>query len=96
MTEETPWRKTENASSLAQPHPIFPNNGTPRRPLSLTYFWLQELGIKHPLHKKKLQLALQALGSEEEDAKDKLDYNWVTSKLLWIIGQMYFFLFYFF
>ncbi|XP_042560972.1 liprin-beta-1 isoform X2 [Clupea harengus] len=38
----------------------------------------KELGIKHPLHKKKLQLALQALGSEEEDAKDKLDYNWVT------------------
>ncbi|XP_075870866.1 liprin-beta-1b isoform X2 [Nelusetta ayraudi] len=38
----------------------------------------RELGIKHPLHKKKLQLALQALGSEEEDNKRKLDYNWVT------------------
>ncbi|XP_039988891.1 liprin-beta-1b isoform X1 [Xiphias gladius] len=38
----------------------------------------RELGIKHPLHKKKLQLALQALGSEEEDNKGKLDYNWVT------------------
>ncbi|XP_061578097.1 liprin-beta-1b isoform X2 [Cololabis saira] len=38
----------------------------------------RELGIKHTLHKKKLQLALQALGSEEEDIKGKLDYNWVT------------------
>ncbi|XP_041071825.1 liprin-beta-1b isoform X5 [Carcharodon carcharias] len=38
----------------------------------------QELGIKHPLHRKKLQLALQAFGSEEEDNKGKLDYNWVT------------------
>ncbi|KAM6937741.1 liprin-beta-1b isoform 2-T2 [Xenentodon cancila] len=38
----------------------------------------RELGIKHPLHRKKLQLALQALGSEEEDIKGKLDYNWVT------------------
>ncbi|XP_034541635.1 liprin-beta-1b isoform X3 [Notolabrus celidotus] len=38
----------------------------------------RELGIKHPLHRKKLQLALQALGSEEEDNKGKLDYHWVT------------------
>lgn len=38
----------------------------------------RELGIKHSLHKKKLQLALQAFGSEEEDNKGKLDYNWVT------------------
>ncbi|XP_041746594.1 liprin-beta-1 isoform X8 [Coregonus clupeaformis] len=38
----------------------------------------RELGIKHLLHRKKLQLALQALGSEEDDNKGKLDYNWVT------------------
>ncbi|XP_058501003.1 liprin-beta-1b isoform X1 [Solea solea] len=38
----------------------------------------RELGIKHPLHRKKLQLAIQALGSEEEENKGKLDYNWVT------------------
>ncbi|KAM8860759.1 liprin-beta-1b isoform 2-T3 [Synchiropus picturatus] len=38
----------------------------------------KELGIKHPLHRKKLQLALQALGSEEEDNKGKLNFNWVT------------------
>ncbi|KAJ8249768.1 hypothetical protein COCON_G00229840 [Conger conger] len=38
----------------------------------------RELGIKHALHRKKLQLALQALGSEEDDNKGKLDYSWVT------------------
>lgn len=38
----------------------------------------RELGIKQPLHRKKLQLTLQSLGSEEEDNKGKLDYNWVT------------------
>ncbi|XP_044279071.1 liprin-beta-1 isoform X2 [Varanus komodoensis] len=38
----------------------------------------KELGIKHPLHRKKLQLALQALGSEEDNNHGKLDYNWVT------------------
>ncbi|XP_076841031.1 liprin-beta-1b isoform X2 [Brachyhypopomus gauderio] len=38
----------------------------------------KELGIKHPLHRKKLQLVLQALGSEEDDNKGKLDYHWVT------------------
>ncbi|XP_016888697.1 liprin-beta-1b isoform X2 [Cynoglossus semilaevis] len=38
----------------------------------------RELGIKHSLHRKKLQLSLQAIGSEEEDNKGKLDYHWVT------------------
>ncbi|XP_051952727.1 liprin-beta-1b isoform X4 [Xyrauchen texanus] len=38
----------------------------------------REMRIKHPLHRKKLQLALQALGSEEDDDKGKLDYHWVT------------------
>ncbi|KAL4659316.1 liprin-beta-1 isoform X5 [Arapaima gigas] len=38
----------------------------------------KELGIKHPLHRKKLQLALQSLGSEEDDNKGKLDYSWVA------------------
>lgn len=41
---------------------------------------LQELGMKQPLHRKKLQLALQALGSDEDDLKGKLDHNWVTSE----------------
>lgn len=39
---------------------------------------LEKLGIKHSLHRKKLQLALQALGSEEETNYGKLDFNWVT------------------
>uniref|UniRef100_A0A7N6AES0 SAM domain-containing protein n=1 Tax=Anabas testudineus TaxID=64144 RepID=A0A7N6AES0_ANATE len=38
----------------------------------------KELGMKHPLHRKKLQLALQAVLSEEDDLKGKLDHNWVT------------------
>ncbi|XP_076015952.1 liprin-beta-1 isoform X2 [Genypterus blacodes] len=38
----------------------------------------KELGIKQPLHRKKLLLALQALGSDEDDLRGKLDHNWVT------------------
>ncbi|KAM6895678.1 liprin-beta-1-like [Xenentodon cancila] len=38
----------------------------------------KEMGIKQPLHKKKLQLALQALRSKEDDLMGKLDHNWVT------------------
>ncbi|XP_034719461.1 liprin-beta-1 isoform X3 [Etheostoma cragini] len=38
----------------------------------------KELCMKQPLHRKKLQLALQALGSEEDDLKGRLDSNWVT------------------
>lgn len=42
---------------------------------------LQELCLKQPLHRKKLQLALQALGDgAENDLSGKLDHNWVTSK----------------
>lgn len=40
----------------------------------------QELCMKQPLHRKKLQLALQALGPEDDDLKGKLDHNWVTSE----------------
>jgi len=50
---------------------------------------MQEMGIKHPLHRKKLQLALQALGSEEDDNKGKLDYHWVTSNELMFIYPQY-------
>uniref|UniRef100_UPI0037E8D0A6 liprin-beta-1 n=1 Tax=Semicossyphus pulcher TaxID=241346 RepID=UPI0037E8D0A6 len=38
----------------------------------------KELCMKQPLHRKKLQLALQALGSDEDDLKGRLDHNWVT------------------
>ncbi|KAK5848998.1 hypothetical protein PBY51_008673 [Eleginops maclovinus] len=38
----------------------------------------KELCMKQPLHRKKLQLALQALGSEEDYLKCRLDHNWVT------------------
>lgn len=42
-------------------------------------FDVQELSMRQPLHRKKLQLALQALGSDH-DLKGRLDHNWVTSK----------------
>ncbi|XP_061770107.1 liprin-beta-1-like isoform X2 [Nerophis ophidion] len=37
----------------------------------------KELGMKQPLHRKKLRLALQALDSQD-DLKGQLDHNWVT------------------
>lgn len=37
--------------------------------------------MKHPLHRKKLQLALQALRSPDDLLKGKLDHNWVTREL---------------
>ncbi|XP_014673509.1 PREDICTED: uncharacterized protein LOC106813798 [Priapulus caudatus] len=42
---------------------------------------VQELGIQNPLHRKKLQLALQAAGSEEDSPASELDYQWVTTWL---------------
>lgn len=36
--------------------------------------------MKQPLHRKKLQLALQALGSEEDNVQGQLDHSWVTSE----------------
>ncbi|XP_077994196.1 liprin-beta-1-like isoform X2 [Glandiceps talaboti] len=42
------------------------------------HFFEKELGIKHPLHRKKLQLALRAIASEEPDKMGELDYNWVA------------------
>ncbi|XP_068611392.1 liprin-beta-1-like isoform X2 [Brachionichthys hirsutus] len=38
----------------------------------------KELCMKQALHRKKLKLALQALGSEDDDLQGKLDHNWVT------------------
>lgn len=38
----------------------------------------RNLGMRNPLHRKKLQLALQAIGSEQADDPGQLDYNWVT------------------
>lgn len=42
-------------------------------------FDVQELNMRQPLHRKKLQLALQALGCHD-DLRGKLDHNWVTSE----------------
>jgi hypothetical protein len=37
--------------------------------------------MKHPLHRKKLHLALQAMGTEQADRMSDLDHNWVTQWL---------------
>ncbi|XP_071954632.1 liprin-beta-1-like isoform X4 [Antedon mediterranea] len=37
-----------------------------------------ELGVKNPLHRKKLLLALQAISKNEKDKMGELDYTWVT------------------
>ncbi|XP_018415243.1 PREDICTED: liprin-beta-2 [Nanorana parkeri] len=38
----------------------------------------KELGIKHPLHRKKLQLAINSINMKKEDKSGQLDHIWVT------------------
>ncbi|XP_073687409.1 liprin-beta-2b isoform X2 [Garra rufa] len=38
----------------------------------------KELGIKHPLHKKKLQLALRSFSTKITEKSSELDHIWVT------------------
>ncbi|XP_028305870.1 liprin-beta-1-like isoform X2 [Gouania willdenowi] len=38
----------------------------------------KELSMKQPLHRKKLQLALRAATSDQDDLRGKLDHSWVT------------------
>ncbi|XP_058857724.1 liprin-beta-2-like isoform X5 [Acipenser ruthenus] len=38
----------------------------------------KEMGIKHPLHRKKLQLALKAFGMKQVEKSADLDHIWVT------------------
>ncbi|KAM4597279.1 liprin-beta-2 isoform 1-T1 [Fundulus diaphanus] len=38
----------------------------------------KEMGMKHPLHRKKLQLALRAFTSKVAEKSSELDYIWVT------------------
>nr|XP_057942698.1 liprin-beta-2b isoform X2 [Doryrhamphus excisus] len=38
----------------------------------------KEMGMKNPLHRKKLQLAMKTLSSGQEQASADLDYIWVT------------------
>jgi len=40
------------------------------------------MGMKHPLHRKKLQLALKALSTKVAEKTFDLDHIWVTSKRL--------------
>uniref|UniRef100_A0A8C5FZ25 Liprin-beta-1-like n=1 Tax=Gouania willdenowi TaxID=441366 RepID=A0A8C5FZ25_GOUWI len=41
----------------------------------------KELSMKQPLHRKKLQLALRAATSDQDDLRGKLDHSWVTSEV---------------
>jgi hypothetical protein len=43
-------------------------------------FCFQELGIKHPLHRKKLVLAVKAINAKQEETSALLDHIWVTRK----------------
>lgn len=43
-------------------------------------FCFQELGIKHPLHRKKLVLAVKAINAKQEEKSALLDHIWVTRK----------------
>ncbi|XP_064170063.1 liprin-beta-2b isoform X9 [Anguilla rostrata] len=38
----------------------------------------KEMGIKHPLHRKKLQLALRSFTSKVKESSSELDHIWVT------------------
>ncbi|KAM3854524.1 liprin-beta-2 isoform 5-T5 [Vipera latastei] len=38
----------------------------------------KELGIKHPLHRKKLVLAIKAINAKQDDKSAQLDHIWVT------------------
>ncbi|XP_043914909.1 liprin-beta-2 [Protopterus annectens] len=38
----------------------------------------KELGFKHPLHRKKLQLCLKAAATKQEDKPGELSHSWVT------------------
>ncbi|TNN75806.1 Liprin-beta-2 [Liparis tanakae] len=38
----------------------------------------KEMGMKHPLHRKKLQLALKAFSTKVREKSSDLDYIWVT------------------
>lgn len=38
----------------------------------------QELAMKNPLHRKKLQLAIKASSSRQPEKSAELDYIWVT------------------
>lgn len=53
---------------------------------SVFIFQFQELGIKHPLHRKKLVLAVKAINTKQEEKSALLDHIWVTRKDRHMLG----------
>lgn len=43
------------------------------------------MGMKHPLHRKKLQLALRAFTTKVTEKSSELDHIWVTRKNLLVL-----------
>ncbi|XP_071512078.1 liprin-beta-1-like [Diadema antillarum] len=71
------WLRNMGLSQYASACRVWVKNGgtlLTATPLDIEKY----LGLKNPLHRKKLQLALQAVGSEQEDKPGELDYHWVT------------------
>lgn len=40
------------------------------------------MGIKHPLHRKKLVLAIKSINAKQDEKSAQLDHIWVTRKCL--------------
>jgi len=38
------------------------------------------MGIKHPLHRKKLVLAIKSISTKQDEKSAQLDHIWVTRK----------------
>lgn len=61
-------------------HSVFQGPNCSPNFTSVFIFQFQELGIKHPLHRKKLVLAVKAINTKQEEKSALLDHIWVTRK----------------
>lgn len=46
------------------------------------------MGIKHPLHRKKLVLAIKSINAKQDEKSAQLDHIWVTRKCLKNCGSV--------
>jgi len=47
------------------------------------------MGIKHPLHRKKLVLAIKSINAKQDEKSAQLDHIWVTRKCLNYEGSVW-------